>query len=33
MSMGCNSTTNKTEVVCDEGDIDCEKKIIEDRIN
>ena len=32
-AMGCNSSTNKAEVVCAEGDIDCEKKLIEDRIN
>ena len=32
-SMGCNSSSNKAEIVCSEGDIDCEKKLIEDRIN
>ena len=32
-AMGCNSSTEKAEVVCAEGDIDCEKKLIEDRIN
>ena len=32
-AMGCNSSSNKAEVVCAEGDIDCEKKLIEDRIN
>ena len=32
-AMGCSSSTNKAEVVCAEGDIDCEKKLIEDRIN
>ena len=32
-AMGCNSSSNKAEVVCSEGDIDCEKKLIEDRIN
>ena len=32
-AMGCNSSTNKAEVVCAEGDIACEKKLIEDRIN
>ena len=32
-AMGCNSFSNKEEVVCAEGDIDCEKKLIEDRIN
>ena len=31
-AMGCNSS-NKAEVVCAEGDIDCEKKLIEDRVN
>ena len=30
---GCNSSTNKGEDICDEGDIACEKKLIEDRIN
>ena len=33
IAMGCNSSTNKAEVVCVEGNIDCEKKQIEDRIN
>ena len=33
IAMGCNSSNNKTEIVCAEGDIDCEKKLIEDRIN
>ncbi|WP_269609711.1 hypothetical protein [Prochlorococcus marinus] len=32
-AMGCNSSANKAEVVCAEGDIDCENKLIEDRIN
>ena len=32
-AMGCSSSTNKVEVVCAEGDIDCEKKLIENRIN
>ena len=32
-AMGCNSFTNKVEVVCAEGDIDCEKKLIENLIN
>ena len=32
-AMGCNSSTNKAEVVCAEGDIDCEKQLIENRIN
>ena len=32
-AMGCNSSSNKAEVVCAEGDIDCENKLIEDRIN
>ena len=32
-ALGCNSSANKVEVVCDEGDFDCEKKLIEDRIN
>ena len=32
-AMGCNSSANKVEVVCAKGDIDCEKKLIEDRIN
>ncbi len=26
-AMGCNSYSNKAEIVCVEGDIDCEKKI------
>ena len=29
-AMGCNSSSNKAEIVCAEGDIDCEKKLIED---
>tara|TARA_B100000965_G_C19407373_1_gene676082 strand:+ start:488 stop:661 length:174 start_codon:yes stop_codon:yes gene_type:complete len=33
VAMGCNSSTDKTEVVCDEGDNDCEKKLIKNRIN
>ncbi len=32
-AMGCNPSTNKAEVVCAEGEMDCEKKRIEDRIN
>ena len=32
-AMGCNSSTEKAEVVCDEGDFDCEKTLIENRIN
>ena len=32
-AMGCNSSTNKAEVLCTEGDIDCEKKLIENRTN
>ena len=32
-AIGCNSSTNKVEVVCAEGNIDCEKKLIENRIN
>tara|TARA_B100000579_G_scaffold101517_1_gene80775 strand:+ start:1105 stop:1269 length:165 start_codon:yes stop_codon:yes gene_type:complete len=28
-AMGCNSSTNKAEIVCAEGDIDCEKKLVE----
>ena len=32
-AMGCNSSANKSEVACIEGDTDCEKKLIEDRIN
>ena len=32
-AMGCNSSTIKFEVICAEGDFDCEKKQIEDRIN
>jgi len=32
-AMGCKSSANKAEVVCAEGDFDCEKKLIEDRIN
>ena len=32
-AMGCNSSTNKAKVICAEGDIDCEKKLIENRIN
>ena len=32
-AMGCSSSADKVEVVCAEGDIDCEKKQIENRIN
>jgi len=32
-AMGCNSSTNKDEVSCVEGDIDCETKLIHNRIN
>ncbi len=32
-AMGCNSSANKVEVVCSEGDTDCEKKLVENRIN
>ena len=32
-AMGCNSFATKAVVVCEEGDIDCEKRLIENRIN
>ena len=32
-AMGCGSSADKAEVVCAEGDIYCEKKQIENRIN
>ena len=32
-AMGCSSSADKAEVVCAEGDIYCEKKQIENRIN
>ena len=32
-AMGCNSSTEKAEVVCVEGDFDCKKTLIENRIN
>tara|TARA_B100000579_G_C22468343_1_gene682212 strand:- start:395 stop:589 length:195 start_codon:yes stop_codon:yes gene_type:complete len=32
-AMGCSSSSDKAEVPCAEGDIDCEKKQIENRIN
>ena len=32
-AMGCNSSAQKSEVVCAEGDIDCENKLIKNRIN
>tara|TARA_B100000579_G_scaffold39845_1_gene27847 strand:- start:192 stop:365 length:174 start_codon:yes stop_codon:yes gene_type:complete len=32
-AMGCNSSKETAEVICAEGDFDCEKKLIENRIN
>ena len=32
-AIGCNSSGNKAEVVCTEGDFDCEKKLIDDQTN
>ena len=32
-AMGCNSSINQVEMFCAEGDIDCEKKLVEDRVN
>ena len=32
-AFGCNSSGNKAEVVCTEGDFDCEKKLIDDQTN
>ena len=33
MAMGCNSNSDKAEVVCEEGDTDCEEKISTSTIN
>ncbi len=33
MAMGCSSHSDKVEVVCDEGDIECQKKISISTIN
>ena len=33
MAMGCSSHSDKTEVVCEEGDTDCEEKISVSAIN
>ena len=30
---GCTSSPEKTELICSKGDNDCEKTIIENRIN
>ena len=32
-AMGCSSSNNNIENVCEDGDLDCEKRIIEERIN
>ena len=32
-AMGCTSSKEKAEVICVEDDFDCEKKLIENRIN
>ena len=32
-AMGCSSSADKFEIVCDESDIDCKKKQLENRIN
>ena len=32
-AMGCNSSADKAEVVCAQGESDCEKNLIESRIN
>ena len=32
-AMSCNSSTNKVQEICAEGDTDCEKKVINDQIN
>ena len=33
MAMGCSSHSDKVEVVCDEGDIECQEKISISTIN
>ena len=33
MAFGCGSHSDKVEVVCEEGDIDCEEKIPASTIN
>ncbi len=33
MAMGCGSHTNEVEVVCEEGDTDCQEKISVSTIN
>ena len=33
MAMGCSSHSDKAEVVCEEGDTDCEEKISASTIN
>ena len=33
MAMGCGSHSDKVEVVCEEGDTDCEEKISASTIN
>ena len=33
MAMGCSSHSDKVEVVCEEGDIDCQEKISTSTIN
>ena len=33
VALGCDSQTPTSEIVCKEGDIDCQKKVIESRIN
>tara|TARA_Y100001968_G_C19307296_1_gene692290 strand:+ start:165 stop:338 length:174 start_codon:yes stop_codon:yes gene_type:complete len=33
MAMGCSADSEKTELICEEGDLDCQKKVIESRIN
>ncbi len=32
-AMDCISSANKVEMVCEDGDVECEKKLIENRIN
>ena len=32
-AMGCDSSADKAEVACAQGDSDCEKNLIENRIN
>lgn len=33
LAMGCSSHSEKTEVVCEKGDIDCQEKIYNTTIN